>query len=138
MFLSKTVEFDAGHRVAGHNGLCCNPHGHRYRVEIEAEGIPQADGMIVDFGIVKQAALAQFVNEWDHAFLVDVKDSELWEALHGHGWRVVAFPKPPTAEHIAEEVGFRMSTAVNGQGFTISSVTVWETPTSKAVWRACD
>lgn len=133
--VTRRVEFDAGHRVPGHQGACANPHGHRYRVEVSAAGQVADDGMVVDFGVLKQAMVTHVHDLWDHAFLVWEGDHVLLEALSGHGWKVVALRVPPTAEHLASII-FQTLTIVLGVGdgvtcpggVDVTQVTVWETP----------
>ena len=54
--ITKCIEWDMGHRVPNHESKCRNPHGHRYKCEIEVAGdiivelnSPE-QGMITDFG----------------------------------------------------------------------------------------
>jgi 6-pyruvoyltetrahydropterin/6-carboxytetrahydropterin synthase len=132
--LTKEIEFDAGHRVPGHGGACKNPHGHRYRVLVTVQGIPQPDGMVVDFGIVKRLLTEHVHDVLDHGMIVWKNDIHLLEAVSRHGWKVYIFDKPPTAEHIAEWCYGQLVDRL-GEGLVLESVTVWETPTSTATYR---
>lgn len=138
--VSKEVEFDAGHRVPNHESKCRHPHGHRYRVRVTCDGEVNADplspeyGMVIDFGVLKQLLTANVHDLWDHAMIVHTHDHELLTALAGHDWRVVEVPCVPTAENIARMVHDLISGHLP-TGLTITTVEVWETPTSLAVYR---
>ena len=53
--ITRRLEFDAGHRVLGHEGKCKNLHGHRYSAEITVTA-PDLDGLgrVIDFGVIKE------------------------------------------------------------------------------------
>ncbi len=132
---SKTLEFDAGHRVMGHEGLCANGHGHRYAVEIDAHPILGLDAIdrVIDFGVLK-AKIGGWINEhWDHAFIVNEKDTAVIAACKDLGWRVFLLPANPTAEGIAEYLlEIVCPELMRGTGVEVHAVTVHETPTCKA------
>jgi len=142
--ISKEIEFDAGHRVPFHASKCRNPHGHRYRLRascsgaiVEEEGRPDS-GMLVDFSVLKELLTTVVHDAWDHAMVVWDHDHELLDALEGHGWRVVPVPLIPTAENIAVMAWDMLAPGIaehTGNELTLTRVTVWETPTSVAVYR---
>jgi len=139
--VTKTVEFDAGHRVPYHDSRCRHPHGHRYRIEATVSGDlddtgTAEHGMVIDFGHVKRF-LTRIVEGWDHAMLVWVEDVELLRVLSGHGWRVVVLNLVPTAENLAAEAYAQLETLIGrwSDRLTLDQVTVWETPTSTATYR---
>lgn len=71
-----TVEtgFSAAHAIRGHAGLCCQLHGHSYRVVAQLVGGElDALGMLVDYADVKRA-LAEAVGPFDHAYLNDLPE----------------------------------------------------------------
>ena len=133
-------EFDAGHRLLGHTGRCCNLHGHRYVVETHI-GMPgeedastavlDALGMLVDFGILKSRINGWLDSNWDHAFMVNSKDVALLALLGsvGEHTRTFVFDGNPTAEAMASlllnEV---VPKCLDGTGAAVVKVVVWETP----------
>ena len=138
--ISKEVEFDAGHRVPLHASKCRNPHGHRYRVRVTIEGELQTDGpeqgMLKDFGFLKQLLMDQVHDPLDHAFICADGDP-LFEVLVNAGyqfggWKVVRFPFVPTAENLARWSWHRLWPLIDREGFKLVEVAVWETPTSVA------
>jgi 6-pyruvoyltetrahydropterin/6-carboxytetrahydropterin synthase len=112
--ICKEFTFDAAHKLPHHEGACKNLHGHTYKVAVrvrrDLQETGSAQGMVVDFGELKKA-WAKVHSDLDHAYLNDLMPN-------------------PTAEVLAEKIFRRMEFMVDG----ISSVTVWETPTSSATF----
>lgn len=135
--ISKSIEFDAGHRVPMHLSKCSNPHGHRYKVVAYVSGPIQSargksdDGMVVDFGELKRVLTEHIHDLYDHAFMVWQEDEELLDFLHEQGWRYVSLPFVPTAENLAvlcyTTLQYRLPAPLE-----VQHVEVWETPTSMA------
>lgn len=134
--LTKEVQFDAGHRVPAHTSKCRHPHGHRYRVVVEAEGPVPESGMVVDFGVLKQWMVEEIHDRFDHAMIADELDTDLIKAMSANGWRCETVPYPPTAENLAHFCYYLLTkrAAVEQDGLLVRSVTVWETPTSSATY----
>ncbi|UJP05287.1 MAG: 6-carboxytetrahydropterin synthase QueD [Nitrosomonas sp.] len=108
MFITRRMEFDAGHRISTHNSQCRHLHGHRYGIEITLSGDIIADegvaqqGMVMDFSEVKRIAQSVLVDQWDHAFLVyvgDVKVLRFLQSIEDH--KTVVLKVQPTAENLA-------------------------------------
>ena len=70
--------FDSGHRLLDYNGKCAYPHGHTYRAEVflESPGLDRL-GLVYDFTDLKERIKSWVDENWDHAFLVNSRDSEL-------------------------------------------------------------
>lgn len=104
--ITRRVEFDAGHRIPNHASKCKNVHGHRYVLEATALGplhrSGSQEGMVVDFGILKEVMLQEVVNPWDHAFLCWQNDTEMRRALDclPGGHKTVMLDAVPTAENL--------------------------------------
>jgi 6-pyruvoyltetrahydropterin/6-carboxytetrahydropterin synthase len=160
--ISKEIEFDAGHRVPNHESKCQNPHGHRYRVVahvsgdlVETEGDSQ-EGMVLDFGFLKQLLTVKVHDVFDHGFIVFAMDDPMLVALgelndaepktlvdhtlgeeNRFGWKVIVFPAVPTAENLAlwiwNQLRHEVGTMTNGRAW-LTHVEVWETPTSCATY----
>lgn len=108
----------AAHQLPNHDGKCRNLHGHDYRIEVtlhgrvaRKDGTP-TEGMVVDFGHVKQYWKENLEPFIDHRFLNEVLDDE---------------HQPPTAENLALWLLPRLTFS----GYPVVAVTVWETPTSR-------
>lgn len=110
----KEFTFDAAHKLDGHNGNCKNIHGHTYKLLVGIYGTienqPGAtnDGMVLDFGDLKQVVKAEIINKLDHQFLNDI------------------LPFRTTAENIA----VWMVRVLRKAGLPIKFVKLYETPTS--------
>jgi 6-pyruvoyltetrahydropterin/6-carboxytetrahydropterin synthase len=73
--ITRRFEFDAGHRVLGHEGKCANLHGHRYVAEVKI-ACPELDnlGRVIDFGKVKEIIGRWIDDNWDHNILLHQND----------------------------------------------------------------
>ena len=139
--VSKTIEFDAGHRVARHGSKCANPHGHRYAVTLVMEGDLLHDqgeehGMVLDFGRLKTFLTEMVHDRYDHGFIVETADVAMLNALGGHDWKIIPVNVSPTAEELARRIGLDAIAYFNDEPrLSVHSVGVRETPTSIATWR---
>lgn len=103
--ITRRLEFDAGHRVYGHESKCANLHGHRYRAEITVRG-PRLDelGRVIDFSVLKREVGSWIDEHWDHNFLFHPNDP-LLELLRSKYREKPLFVMPtgqnPTAENMA-------------------------------------
>jgi 6-pyruvoyltetrahydropterin/6-carboxytetrahydropterin synthase len=136
MRVTKTMTFEAAHRLANHTGACSNLHGHTYTVELslDAEDVNPQTGMVTDFGSVRHAMedLLKGPNGWDHAVILDKADPLLAHLrAFSEALRLVPFDGPPTAERMAAVLAQRY---LEQTGVEPSEVAVWETETSVAIW----
>lgn len=101
---TRRIEFDAAHRVVGHEGKCKNLHGHRYALEVSfvAKELDTL-GRVVDFGVIKEK-LGEWVDtNWDHTTILFDKDKPLGKAISDITQQTVFYlPSNPTAENMAE------------------------------------
>lgn len=138
MQITRRLEFDAGHRIPAHQSQCRHLHGHRYALEITLAGDiihrSQAanDGMVMDFGEVKEIAKKHLVDRWDHAFLVAAEDKPVLEFLHSlPEHKTVVLPSVPTAENLAR-IAFDLLDPlfhdVYGNHLRLERIRLFETP----------
>jgi 6-pyruvoyltetrahydropterin/6-carboxytetrahydropterin synthase len=138
MFITRRLEFDAGHRIPGHQSQCRHLHGHRYAIEITLSGDiittegAAEQGMVMDFSEVKCIAMETLVDAWDHAFLVYAGDRPVVEFLRSlPGHKTVELGAPPTAENLAV-IAFRVLDAAYqdsyGNHLRLERVRLYETP----------
>jgi len=134
MDITIRVEWDMGHRLPNHGGLCRNLHGHRYAAEVTLRGPVIADpgapdeGMVVDFGPVK-GHVRHLLKGYDHMFLIYSGDDFLPQLLRVPG--VVPVPWIPTAENIAAALLKQLRTDMV-TGADVVRLRLYETPTSWA------
>lgn len=138
MFITRRLEFDAGHRIPDHKSHCRHLHGHRYALEITLGGDiihrngDAVNGMVMDFSEIKRLAKQHLVDCWDHAFLVYAGDTavvEFLKTLPGH--KTVALECIPTAENLAE-TAFAILDSIFcdtfGNHLRLERVRLYETP----------
>lgn len=144
MFITRRLEFDAGHRIPNHNSQCRHLHGHRYAIEItlsgkviQAEGLSE-QGMVMDFSDVKRIAQEKLVNVWDHAFLVYRGDKTVCDFLSTMpGHKTVIFDVVPTAENLAQAAFDLLDPAYQdsfGNHLKLERIRLFETPNN---WADC-
>lgn len=140
MLVSKTLEWDMGHRVPNHKSKCKNLHGHRYKIEIfvddkiiDTTGASD-EGMVIDFGDIKTIGNSIIDEELDHGFMVYEQDSyyEIFKNLKEDGQKIIFVPFIPTAENISKWLFKRLERLFKARNIRLHSVKIWETPTSTA------
>ena len=144
MFITRRLEFDAGHRIPNHNSQCRHLHGHRYAIEITLSGDIIANegtseqGMVMDFADVKRIAREKLVDGWDHAFLAYRGDKAVCDflaSLPNH--RTVILDVVPTAENLAQVAFNILELAYQdtyGNPLRLERVRLYETPNN---WADC-
>ena len=144
MFITRRLEFDAGHRIPNHASQCKHLHGHRYAIEITLSGNiittegQSEQGMVMDFSDVKRIAREKLVDAWDHAFLVYRGDKAVCDflaSLAGH--KTVILDAVPTAENLAQIAFNILNVAyrdVYDNNLRLERVRIYETPNN---WADC-
>lgn len=88
MRITRTYEFDAGHRVMRHGGKCAHIHGHRYKAEFSLEGeviddrSSEVHAMVADFGTLK-AHMEFVMAPFDHALVLECSDLKFLDPYIG-------------------------------------------------------
>jgi len=115
--VEKTIA--AAHRLFDYEGPCENLHGHNYRVEVAYLGAElDRFGMLVDFTDIKKVFHA-VLDTLDHTYLNELP----------------AFQSvSPSAENIAAHI-FRELNQTPFERAQLDHVSVWETPTQRAIYR---
>lgn len=116
--VEKTIA--CAHRLFDYNGPCEELHGHNYRVVVTYCGSElDSYGMLVDFGDIKKA-LNAVLDTLDHKYLNELP-----------AFRDLS----PSAENIAAFIFHQLKTASFPRA-RLYAVSVWETPTQVATYRA--
>jgi len=115
--------FAAAHNLRNYHGKCEDLHGHNYKVRVVLEGKELDDtGLLYDFVHLKRV-IQEVIGSLDHKYLNELAP---FDTLN------------PSAENIARYIfdcsAKKLPHAANAAG--IASVTVWETDTSAATYRA--
>jgi len=132
MEITRSFEFDSGHRVLGHGSKCRFLHGHRYRAEVSvvSDGLDEL-GMVMDFGKVKELVGNWIDENLDHNMILH-EDDYLAHSPHsqlvGRQPYIMPTGENPTAENIAKLIYDRTSPLIRDHGLVMSRVRVWETP----------
>lgn len=113
--------FSAAHNLRGYRGRCERLHGHNWQVEVQLSARQlNKTAMVCDFKEVKQK-LAKVLRPLDHAYLN----------------KLPFFKKNnPTSEQIAEYIYHNLKKLIKGKAVSLSSVSVWETKDSRAIFSA--
>lgn len=156
--ITRELGIDMAHRVPNHGSKCRNLHGHRYTVHATLEGglvsAGEQEGMVMDFGFLKELMMEHIDAPCDHGTCLWVGDPLLRKAL-GPMWHTAnefVAHKPghlmewdwgklyvvrfiPTAENLARHWFHLLWNPVmerSGGGAQVHSVKVWETPNCSA------
>jgi 6-pyruvoyltetrahydropterin/6-carboxytetrahydropterin synthase len=159
--ITRKIEIDAGHRVPLHKSRCRNIHGHRYVIEAtvcsnELVKGGEQDGMVMDFGFIKEEMINCIHNSCDHSLILSVGDplfglllrdddnkafhSNLVEYLQDSPFKLVnnsfvgniyIIPYVPTAENLAKHWFDLLEPAIKHRSYqhaSLLSLRVYETP----------
>jgi 6-pyruvoyltetrahydropterin/6-carboxytetrahydropterin synthase len=118
--VTKKFDFCYGHCLPGHKGKCKNTHGHNSTLEVELVSTETTDkmniydGMIIDFGDLKNLVKETIIDRLDHQYLNEILEVN------------------PTAENL---VKWTVRELQNVFGKSLVRVRIYETPDSYAEWR---
>jgi 6-pyruvoyltetrahydropterin/6-carboxytetrahydropterin synthase len=116
MICLKEFEFDAAHFLPNYHGKCERLHGHTYKLVVQVEGVPDQEGMVMDFSLLKKTVQEVVLAKLDHSCLNDI------------------LPQP-SAENIAVWVWQHLADKLQGENYKLYEVQVWETRTSGIIYR---
>jgi 6-pyruvoyltetrahydropterin/6-carboxytetrahydropterin synthase len=139
--VTKEFSFEMAHALEGHDGACSRIHGHSYRLWVTVGGVPSGDesspkqGMVVDFGDLKQIVSHEILERFDHAFVVrrTAANSALIDALAAHYQGVMVVDWQPTSENLVRHFAGLLRPELPA-GVTLRAVKLSETATSFAEW----
>lgn len=99
--VSKSMKLCIAHRLMFHKGKCKNLHGHNYKVTATfcAKEFTSKEGMVIDFGLVKNRVFKMLDTAYDHTTFLYDKDP-LADILENAGVPVVRTATHPTAENM--------------------------------------
>ncbi len=150
--ITRKIEFDAGHRIIGHESKCRHLHGHRYVAEITVSSLGLDDvGRVIDFSVIKLRVGKWIEDAWDHNMILHPEDPlvVLWNSQYGEEgysfkdpkeWDLFAGKDPyvmpvdhpnPTVENMAAvlyENSKRLIEPQDGIPLTVERVRLFETP----------
>jgi 6-pyruvoyl tetrahydropterin synthase/QueD family protein len=144
--------FSAAHFIT-FDGTCEPLHGHNYGVRVEASGPLTPDSYVLDFVTLK-TIVRDLCKDWDHRFLLPLKNPHLQVNEHDDAWELVYDPKTryvlaksavvpleidnATAERLAEQLAQRIVMSLydrqEGQYLTRLTVGIEETEMQTAFY----
>lgn len=138
--LTKRFAFEMAHALPGYAGKCRNIHGHSYKLFVTVEGAPlaqpgsPADGMVLDFGTIKDIVNERIILPYDHALMLprqprhaDAPD----DSLGGFAAKIVWVDFQPTTENLLMHFAQKLAGAMP-QGCRLHSLKLYETESSCA------
>lgn len=157
--VTKSIEFDYGHRIPDHQSKCRNIHGHRGRVVVGVVGRVQTKGssagMVLDFAAIKNSLVELVEKPFDHKCLLYASDPLCKKlginpqkkqfkcsghTVYGRVYDVASFgliqelSVVPTAENLALLIFNELSRVLDTKDMLVQFVRFWETPTSNATF----
>lgn len=139
---TRRLEWDAAHRVPGHEGQCAAWHGHRYVAEVScAADALDAVGRIIDFGAIKSLVGGWIDTHWDHTAILMAGDPDpgaqaIAASNAAAGRPVYWMDAPPTAENLVLELARIARDQLGARGIEVVAIRLWETPNCSAEWTA--
>ena len=130
------------HVLHAYDGLCSNIHGHSYRLFVSVLGEPlnqkdnPKDGMVMDFGILKEIVYKEIVQRLDHALVVP-KSSIMLSHLKNCDTKLVITDYQPTCENLLIDFAKRIKAKLP-ENVSLARLCLYETASSYAEWLAED
>lgn len=140
--LTKEFNFEMSHVLHAYDGLCKNIHGHSYRLFVTVSGEPlkqkdnPKDGMVMDFGLLKEIVLKEIVLRLDHALVVP-QTSKMLTHLINCETKLVVTEYQPTCENLLIDFAKRIKANLP-QNISLARLCLYETASSYAEWLAED
>jgi 6-pyruvoyltetrahydropterin/6-carboxytetrahydropterin synthase len=142
--ITKRFHFEMAHTLFEYDGLCRNIHGHSYYLEVTISGEPcnepghPRDGMVMDFGELKNLVKTNVVNTFDHALMVSSHvPEEQKQLLSKTTDRFIVVDFQPTSENLVVYIASILQPLLP-LSVTLFSIRLYETETSFAEWFAAD
>jgi len=141
--VTKKFDFEMAHALDWHDGKCKNLHGHTYKLIISLKGnINQElnqtnNGMVIDFGAVKDLVKNLVVDRFDHCTMLYTKSPILEQISKLDYLKLEKVDFQPTAENL---VVFIQAIIIDvlPSFVTLQKVVLFETETSSAEWHLGD
>lgn len=153
---TRQIGIDMGHRVTNHDSKCKNLHGHRYTIEAtiggDLIGSGSQEGMVMDFGFLKDEMMKVIDSHFDHGTCLWIKDPLVLDfmerdrlaaeativektgglATWGKAGKLYLLDRVPTAENLARHWFGLLWRAIvrrpEADCARLIKVKVWETP----------
>lgn len=133
--VTKQFTFHMAHAIEGYDGLCAHIHGHEYTLHVTVAGVPDSDGMVIDFKRLKDLVQERILNWYDHSLILkDTEKSRNVSNSLNDGWgNVHIVPFQPSSENIVLDMVKRLEGAFPKE-VTLFSLRLYETSSSWVDW----
>jgi len=142
--VTKEFTFETAHALWKYDGPCRNVHGHSYKLFVTLIGEPLNDtenpknGMVMDFGDLKETVNREIVRIFDHAVVISNRlGSEKLDAINKMFGNVLVVDYQPTCENLIADMADRIKIHLP-VNTSLHSLRLYETATSYAEWFADD
>lgn len=141
--VTKKFDFEMAHALDWHEGKCKNLHGHTYKLIITLKGEINQDlfqtnnGMVIDFGTVKEVVKSLVVDRFDHCTMLYDKSPMLEHITKIDFLKLEKVPFQPTAENLVLFIKDIINNALPSFAI-LQKVILFETETSSAEWHLGD
>lgn len=142
--VTKEFDFEIAHALWNYDGHCSNLHGHSYKLFVTVIGQPSREtsdpknGMVIDFGELKNIVQEEIVDPLDHAVILNMAavDDKLDKISQMFDKRYIV-DYQPTCENLVVDFSRRLSKRLPA-GVRLHSLKLHETASSFAEWYASD
>jgi len=142
--ITKEFRFESAHALLDYDGPCKNIHGHSYKMAVTLIGEPLTDtnspknGMVMDFGILKQIVNDCIVKPFDHALVLnaDTKNVNSIE-VKSLSEKLILVKYQPSCENFLLDFAERIKNKLP-DNVELFSIRLDETSNSYAEWFASD
>ncbi len=138
--ITKQFNFEMAHALHNYDGPCKNIHGHSYELYVTVIGEPINDveshknGMLIDFGDLKQLVKKNIVDELDHALVLYSKTPNYQITfLKNQFSNIKMLDYQPTSENMLIDFSNRLKKLLPSN-IKLHSLKLRETNTSYAEW----
>ncbi len=141
--VTKKFDFEMAHALDWHEGKCKNLHGHTYKLIITLKGDINEDlnqtnnGMVIDFGDVKNIVKNLVVDRFDHCTMLYKKSPILEHVSKLDYLKLEKVSFQPTAENLVVFIQSIITNALPTY-VILQKVVLYETETSSAEWHLGD
>ncbi|PLX03038.1 MAG: 6-carboxytetrahydropterin synthase QueD [Marinilabiliales bacterium] len=140
--VTKEFHFESSHALWNYNGKCKNLHGHSYKLFVTVKGKTiednknPKDGMVIDFGELKQIVNKKIVDIYDHAVIINKSAAgDHIDEIPQMFQRIIKTDYQPTCENMVAHFA-NIIIAELPENVKLYSVRLFETASSYAEWYA--
>jgi len=142
--VTKEFNFEIAHALWNYDGPCKNLHGHSYKLFVTVIGTPIDDeknpknGMVIDFGDLKNIVKEEIVDPLDHAVILNQKAMQsISGEMEQMFERRLVLDYQPTCENLVIDFAGRIIKRLP-ESLDLFSLKLHETESSYAEWYASD